>query len=644
MGKRSSLVCVTLVGLWAGNFAVAAEKGKAAIDARLAEAEKFVAASDKYLHQSKLRRGMSGYGLTVMAGTKVERFSAKVVSVLKNWYPHQDVILVELSGLKLHRSGVISGMSGSPVYIRDPADGKSKMIGAVAYGWWFQNEPIICGVQPIVQMLSVQAVPLGADSDDAKAPKAKASARADRLDRKFVATFCQVDKADFAALAIPRRRRATATAAARRGRLLPLTTPVMVSGVRAGTLARAEKLFAGTPLAPMQGGSVGAVAAAERDAKLTPGMGIAVPLATGDADWAAVGTVTEVLGKHVLAFGHPFFAAGPISLPMGPAYVHTVISCRDSSFKLGSTLRVTGALTHDEYTAVTGRIGAKAAMVPMTLTVRWSGKTQTFRYNIVRHKWITAAMASLLVGESVYANRDLPDEHTIDYAVAIDFGALGTYRAANRSSSAGLWDVASDVSRPIAALANAALGRPVFARKIDMTVAIQPTETTARILSLKLDRHKYKPGQTVTGKATVRPFRHKRITIDVAMDLPDDLDDGSYTLSVCDGYEHGWAVQSELPHRFDPKDVRQLFAAIQDAVTPRMDHLYVRLPLGRGGLAVRRQELDRMPGSLAGILAKAAPADSAHTFSRTKVKAIKTPYALSGSAGAEFTVEKKPRR
>jgi len=642
MAKRSSLVCVTLVGLWAGNFVAAAEKGKPAIEARLAEAEKFVAASDKYLHQSKLRRGMSGYGLTVMAGTKVERFSAKVVSVLKNWYPHQDVILVELGGLNLHRSGVISGMSGSPVYVRDAADGKDKMIGAVAYGWWFQNEPIICGVQPIVQMLAVQGVPLGADSGDAKAPKPKASVRADRLDPKFAATFCQVKKADFAALAMPRRRRVAASS--RRGRLLPLATPVMVSGVRAETLARAEKLFVGTSLRPMQSGAVGAVAAADRDAKLAPGMGIAVPLATGDTDWAAVGTVTDVLGKHVLAFGHSFYAAGPIALPMGPAYVHTVISCRDTSFKLGSTLRITGALTHDEYTAVAGRIGAKATMIPMTLTVRWSGKTQTFRYNIVRHKWITAALASLMVGESVYANRDLPDEHTIDYAVAIDFGGLGIYRAANRCSAAGLYDVASDVSRPIAALANATLGRPVFAEKIDMTIDIQPTQTTATVLSLKLDRHKYKPGQTVRGKATVRPFRQKRTTIDVAMDLPDDLPDGSYRLTVCDGYDHGYAMQSELPHRFDPKDVKQLFAAIQRAVTPRMDHLYVRLPLGRGGLAVRRQELDRMPGSLAGILAQAAPPDSAHAFSRTNVKAIKTPYALAGSAGAEFTVEKEPRR
>ena len=103
-------------------------------DPELEKARKFVESSDRYLHHSHLKRGMKGYGLTVFAGTKIERFEARIVSVVKNFNPGQDVILAMLDEEKLKNSQVIAGMSGSPVFMKDPADGKFKMIGAVAYG------------------------------------------------------------------------------------------------------------------------------------------------------------------------------------------------------------------------------------------------------------------------------------------------------------------------------------------------------------------------------------------------------------------------------------------------------------------------------------------------------------------------------
>ena len=123
------------------------------VDTRLAAAEKHVAKSDRYLHHSVLRRGMKGYGLTVMAGLKPIKFDAEIVSVVSRFGPHLDVILARLAGHKLEKTMIISGMSGSPVYMKDPKDGKFKMIGAVAYGWNGQNEPL-CGIQPITQMLA----------------------------------------------------------------------------------------------------------------------------------------------------------------------------------------------------------------------------------------------------------------------------------------------------------------------------------------------------------------------------------------------------------------------------------------------------------------------------------------------------------
>jgi hypothetical protein len=147
--------------LMAAVLSAAAQPVASSGDVALDRARAFVENSDRYLHHSHLQRGMTGYGKTVMAGVKIERFEVEIVSVMTSalgqWGPRQDVILAKLSGLELEKTNVIAGMSGSPVYVVDPRDGKEKMIGAVAYGWSGQKEPL-CGLQPITQMLAVNGV------------------------------------------------------------------------------------------------------------------------------------------------------------------------------------------------------------------------------------------------------------------------------------------------------------------------------------------------------------------------------------------------------------------------------------------------------------------------------------------------------
>ncbi len=603
----------------------------------LAAAEALVAGSDRYLHQSKLTRGMKGFGLTIMAGTKVERFDATVVSVLRDWYPHQDVILCKLSGLGLESSGIISGMSGSPVFFTDPADGKAKMVGAVAYGWNFQKEPI-AGIQPISQMLAIGGTPLPGRKP---APPVTASA-ADTLDENFVRIVLDPRKVLFADRLAPVRRGRGAASGA--GGLAPVATPVMISGAGDRTLALAETFFKANGMMAVRAGTVSAASAARNaDATLVPGGGISIPLVAGDADWAAIGTVTEVIGDYVLAFGHSFNAEGAIDMPMGPAYIHTVIPSTYSSFKMGSTLKVTGAVTSDEYTAIGGRIGRTPKVTPLTCICDWGAGRQKYTYRIVRHRRYTAAMAYQMLVQSAYANRNLPVRHTVEYQVNIDFGKLGEYRAANISSGNGLYELASDIDRPISALLNSGLGPPIPPERIDVALKIRPVQTTATILNLELERNTYRPGQTVRGQVTLRPFRAQRVTRPVAIDLPDDLRDGEYTLTVCDAESLLSARQSDRPHLYRPKTIAELFEGLQRVVTPRQDKLYVHFQLPTGGLAVKKTELEAMPASMAELLSRAAPMDSVRYRNRAVAEA-KTPYVVSGSARASFQVRKHPNR
>ena len=609
---------------------------------RLQCAREYVGRSDRYFSHDKLRRGMTGYGLTVMAGAKIEKFDATVVSVMENWNPRLAVILCQLGGLDLDKTGVVSGMSGSPVFIKDPADGKYKMIGAVAYGWDFQKTPL-CGIQPIAQMLALAGAPLpGARSCLVKG--GGFTGHSGGLDPTFVSRVLEPAKTDFARLGAPEPAPASAAA-----RMKPLATPVMISGLRPRTLAMAEDLFRGTGLIPLQAGGAGAVAAGEAaEAPLAPGGALAVTLVAGDADLAAVGTVTDVLptddgGQYVLAFGHAFNADGAVELPMGPAYVHAVVSSAQNSFKLGSTLKITGRLSDDENTGVGGRIGQEARMIPMTVTVQWGDDVQTFHYRLVRHNWLTATMASIVLKESLWSNRDLPELHTLDYTVDLDFGEFGHYRAANRSSTRHAQDVGSDLARPLVAMMNTEVGEPVFPDRIDVRMNVFGKRSTASILALELPQHSYQPGQTVRGKATIRPFRSGRVSRDVSIQLPEDLPDGKYVLTVCSGQELLERQKAEMPHRYDARNVTQLFEGLCEVVGPRMNNLYLHLALPDGGVAVRRTELDHLPASLADVLGRTAPMDT-RRFVRSLHAGEGTEYVLTGSASVAFTVRKEPQR
>src|ERR671911_650974 len=102
---------------------------------------------------SEIRPGMVGVGHTVFEGTKVEEFRANIIGVIENVIgARRNLILAKLEGGPLANTGVIAGMSGSPVYI----DGR--LIGAVAYSLGsFSKEPI-AGITPIEEMTAEAAM------------------------------------------------------------------------------------------------------------------------------------------------------------------------------------------------------------------------------------------------------------------------------------------------------------------------------------------------------------------------------------------------------------------------------------------------------------------------------------------------------
>src|SRR5512142_2834410 len=112
-----------------------------------------VTAETPQMRAADLRPGMVGIGRTVFDGTHVEEFKVHILGVLSNVIgPRRNLILARLEGGPLANTGVIAGMSGSPVYV----DGK--LIGAVSYALGsFSKEPI-AGITPIAEMTDATAI------------------------------------------------------------------------------------------------------------------------------------------------------------------------------------------------------------------------------------------------------------------------------------------------------------------------------------------------------------------------------------------------------------------------------------------------------------------------------------------------------
>src|SRR5262245_58142762 len=328
-----------------------------------------------------IRPGMVGIGRTVFDGTRVEEFKVNILGVLENVIgPNRNLILAKLEGGPLAHTGVIAGMSGSPVYV----DGK--LIGAVSYALGsFSKEPI-AGITPIREMTD------SASFTDVRPASARVRVDYPLTRDNLVAAFRKALNwnrpfADRAADV--RMNGATAVADLGVGQigtlLRPIATPLVMSGFEPDLADLLGNAFRDQGFVPT-GGSAAGFHAGEKpyEGPLKPGDAIGVMLVGGDLMLGATGTVTHLDGDRVYAFGHPMYNLGPTEFPMTRAYVYTVLPSLFSSMKLSSTGDVIGTFVQDRATAIAGTLGPGPHMIPLSLTLEAErGSKRTFKFEIV---------------------------------------------------------------------------------------------------------------------------------------------------------------------------------------------------------------------------------------------------------------------
>jgi hypothetical protein len=595
----------------------------------------------RHMRVSEVRPGMRGHGLTVLLGVEPTRFEVEVISVLRNLMgPKQDVILIRASGAGLERSGAIAGMSGSPIYLRDEA-GRDRLVGAFAYGWPLAREPI-AGVQPIEAMLQLDPRDAG---EAAEAPGGDGGGRGGvaRIEHGMPARH---DLAATPLLAWMRSPDGEGSgvasapiAATDPTRPTPLLVPLSLSGFTPGARASLDPALRAMGYQPLQAAATTTTAASVGRATLQPGAAVAVPLVTGDFEAVATGTITEVLGDEVFAFGHPLNGEGETALPMALASVQGVVPLLSNSFKIGSVVAPLGTVRRDERAGIAGVVGDVPAGVPVEMTLLEPGQAaETLRFTIVSHETLTASMLAATVESAMALRRELPTEHTLRYDATLRFAGGREVRLANvdvgEAGATGLQGLLG----PLVAIAMQNPFEPVPLQSVTLRVAVEDVSQAGQIESVTLDRRRYRPGGTA--KATVRYREHRggERTLVVAFPIPAGLAAGDYTLEVGDWQQHLLHVQQTQPFRFQSTSIDELFDVVRDYVAVRHDAVYVRLQQGAAAVAVGRVPMERLPSSRRQLLASGGRSDVT-SFESGATRVVPTTLVLGGSASAPLKVE-----
>lgn len=581
-------------------------------------------------HVDDLEPGQKGYGLTVLRGTQIERFEIEVLGVLKNISPGRDMVLVRCSGCDLERTGVIAGMSGSPIYV----DGR--LVGALAYAWPFGKEPI-AGVTPFTQMLSF------ADLAERSMPSPSPPSR-----HPLAKTLDVPGQARDSDMIVHQLSAGTESNVLV---LVPLQTPLAMTGFSPRIQQfLCERLGSGVTPVPM-GASTARLRRQYGGEPLRPGSPLSAALIVGDFDLSGIGTVTEVRGERVWGWGHPFLGLGTCELPMLFGYVHTVMPRQTVSFKMGSPLHLLGTLQADVSTGIAGRLGKLPSLLPVEVMVArdQSGFSQKFRCQLARHKQLTPQLVQAVLSNCVDYEGELPEELTANLEVEIDLEDHPPLLICDRLSGPAYVGSRAPLSlfTPIAGIVHALLSSPygeIRIRGLTARVRLFSLRTSAELEAVQLLTESLRPGDTLRVEATLRPYQRPVQRIRLELPLPKDLPDGTYTAIICDDVTHAKAMMREKPHLSDPLDQAHWLCQLRLQCGVQRQSLVLRVPVPEAGVVVAGQAFLDLPGSMVEILGSSRRTGTVAVVQGCLCSKTPTNWVIqSGSHSVKFTVSRESR-
>jgi hypothetical protein len=465
---------------------------------------------------SQIHTGMRGVAYTVFQGVKPESMDVEVLGVLHNVNgPKGDIILVRLHGQKVEYTGVVAGMSGSPVYL----DGK--LAGALAFRIGeFSKEPI-AGVTPIADMLEINALDRS-HAEESAAVKPSITSVAGKTSGPGENAALPGSASDSSGFA---------------NYLKPIETPLVFNGFSEQAIHLFAGQFGSAGIVPVMG--AGSVSNEKQPEPIEAGSAVSAILVRGDMNIEATCTVTYIDPHRLLACGHPLLQFGSVDLPMSKAEVLATLPSPLNAFKIVNTTEAVGTFVQDRHTGIMGVFDRQPQMIPVTLSIHSGAGEKQFHYEVLNNPKLTPIALMVTIFNALHGVNEFGEE--ITYRLAGSIGVKGFPDVTMRNMFAP-----SENAQPAAMQAAMSLGErfgriydnpynaPAIAGvKLDFDLVRE--RRWARLESARTDVTEVRPGDEIKLETVLAPYRGERIVQQIPVKIPTSASKGTLRILVSDG-------------------------------------------------------------------------------------------------------------
>ncbi len=572
---------------------------------------------------SEVKPGMKGIGKGVFVESTVEEFGVEILGVLENVGPKRNIILAKLSGKRLENTGVIQGMSGSPVYV----DGK--LVGAVMGSFAFAKEPI-AAITPIGEMLAVK---------DQKRPAVPSLSSSFPIRPSLsLEDLISLNKDIFSS----RQWQVSQGQILRR-----LDIPLILSGFSSSAVEKAKQVFAPLGLYPVTAGGAGQKVTPTLSAQesLREGDSVAVQLLAGDMSMSGVGTVTYVDGNTILAFGHPIYNLGAADYAMAKANVLTIVPSLESSFKLASTGTIVGRFVQDRNAGALGEIGKMPQLVPLVVELTDSdAKPKEYKLELVDDKLLTPLLVNMSVSSILSSEERAVGNLScaLDGDIYLDNGAsVHAEDLFSGNFDAAITNLSGLLTAIVFYLTNNEF-EDVGIHRIKLNIRAVEEVKFANLERVWLDKYEVAPGERIQVKIYYRTFGGQSFQEAVEIDAPPLPAGSEFYLVIADAASmHQLETNLYRSQDFVPRNLGQLIRILNSI--RKNNRIYFKMMASKPGLFLKGEELPNLPPSMKSMFASPRAAASAPTeLTKSTLREYQLPiaYVFRGMATIPVRIKK----
>ena len=530
---------------------------------------------------SNVKPGMKGVAYTIFEGDQIEKIDLEVIGVLHNAIgPKLDIILVRLLGDKVQQTGVVAGMSGSPVYF----DGK--LAGALSLKLGQFTREAIGGVTPIADMFEIEKSPA------APAPAVAGMPSQVALPQEFAqSTF-------------------TGVGAGSGQFLVPIETPLIAAGLYPDTIARFGKDFSSWGMTVMAGGTA---APSPDEPPLKPGDMVGIDLVRGDLSISSGCSVTTVVDNRILACGHPLFGFGAVQMPLSRAHVIMTLASAQASTKVMSTGETIGTLTQDRQTAVMGVLGAGPAMIPLDVTLDTPAEQKKYHFEVVEAPQLTPTLVAAVAYNGIIGSPAYGEGSTLQMEGDIQLKGHTAVRlddlfAPTDQATPGAFFMATEVQSIFARIYSNPYEVPQI-EQINIHIKALAERRGATIDNAWMEKSEVAPGETVAVKVLLRPYRGEPFVQEIPVTIPEQATRGTLALVVSDAEYLNRNVQSlAASSQGELAGLEQLIQLVNQE--RHNDRLYATLLQSTPTMLVEDKEMPNVPLSTINVLQRQNPGNA----------------------------------